>query len=137
MQKLKMKVLLLILTLLTSLMSMSQEPTKMLEIKFIGKYKTGRSPCEWLPDGSRRWALTTGFEINNWIKGNLKVNYIEISYDFDNIQSKQLISEQKYLVVLKLTEKRIMELELDKVNTIMTYHNPIKNEEIITIDRAK
>lgn len=132
-----MKVILLILTLFISQMCMSQEPTKILEIKFIGKHRTGRAPCEWLPDGSRRWAKTTGFEITNLIEGKLKVTYLEISYDFNKEQSKQLINGQKYLVTIKLTEERVTELELDKVNTIMTYRNPIKNEEILIIKKVE
>jgi hypothetical protein len=130
-----MKEVLLILTMFISQMSISQESTKMLETKFVGKYRTGRAPCEVLPDGSRRWARTTGFEITKLIDGNLKVTYVEINYDFNKNQSIQLDSGQEYFVTIKLTENRITELGLGQDNTIMTYRNPIKNEEIIKIKK--
>jgi len=130
-----MKVVLLILTIFISQMSIGQESIKMIEIKLVGKYRTGRAPCEWLPDGSRRWARTTGFEIIKLIDGDLKVTYLEINYDFSKNSSIQLDSGQEYFVTIKLTENRITELGLGQANTIMTYRNPIKNEEIIKIKK--
>lgn len=128
-----MKTLLLILTIFISQISIHQEPTKMLEIKLVGKYRTGRAPCQWLPDGSRRWVRTTGFEITKLIEANLKVTYLEINYDFNKNSNIKLESGQEYVVTIKLSENRITELGLNKANTIMTYRNPIKNEEIIKI----
>ena len=130
-----MKVVLLILTIFISQMSIGQESIKMIEIKLVGKYRTGRAPCEWLPDGSRRWARTSGFEITKLIDGDLKVTYLEINYDFSKNSSIQLDSGQEYFVTIKLTENRITELGLGQANTIMTYRNPIKNEEIIKIKK--
>jgi len=130
-----MKTIILILTICFIQIGMSQEIPKMIEIKFEGKYSTGRAPCEWLPDGSRRWRKTTGFEITKMIESNLKIAYVEINYVFDENQGTQLKSGQEYLVTMKLTEERITELKLDKANTIMTYWNPIKNDEIMKIEK--
>lgn len=116
-------------------MSINPESTKMLEIKFVGKYRTGRAPCEWLPDGSRRWARTTGFKITKLINGDLKVTYVEINYDFNKKLSTQLEDGQEYFVTIKLTKNRATELGISQVNTMMTYRNPVKNEEIIKIKK--
>lgn len=131
--KLEMKTVLLTLTIFICQISIYKEPSKMAEIKLIGKYRTGRAPCQWLPDGSRRWARTYGFDITKLINGNLEVTYLEIDSDFNKNSNIELEIGQEYVVTIKLKESRITELQLNLSNTIMTYKNPIKSEEIIKI----
>lgn len=108
----------------------------MLKIKFKGEYVIGRGPCEWLPDGSRRWARTTGFKIIKLIKGDLKVTYVEISsYDEKNHSLNQFEVRHEYFITINLSKERFQELELNKANTIMTYRNSIRNNEIVKIEK--
>ncbi len=129
-----MKAIILIVCLFQSYVS-QKKVSEMFKIEFIGKYVTGRAPCEWLPDGSRRWAKTTGFEIIKLIKGNLKVTYVEISYYTNESNNMPFENGGEYFVIIELGEERFKELELDKANTIMTYRNPIAKNEIIIIEK--
>ncbi|MGD1840015.1 MAG: hypothetical protein ACFB0B_03840 [Thermonemataceae bacterium] len=129
-----MKALILIVISLISQIGVSQSTTEMIEIKFVGEYITGRAPCEWLPNGSRRWAKTTGFVIDKIVEGNLAINYVEIAYDAAEDKKIALQGQQKYLVTLELTKNRAVELGLNETRTVMTYKNPIKYEEILKIE---
>ena len=132
-----MKITLLLLTLFISEISISQDAKEMVQLKFEGTYTTGRAPCELLADGSRRWALTNGFQITSLIEGNLEVEYLEISCDLDKSEDNQLKTTQSYLVTMKLSKERFAELKLAEPTTLMTYRNPIKSEEILRIEKVE
>ena len=44
----------------------------------VGTYTTGRGPCEFLPDGSRRWPLLRGFTTNTVYRGTVRADYIGV-----------------------------------------------------------
>lgn len=132
-----MKILILTISFaLMQIFSSSQdESEKKVEIEFEGIYRTGRGPCQWLADGSRRWAKTSGFSITKVIKGDIKVKYIEISQYCK--KTDRFISykyEQKYRVLLSLTEERLKALELDDENTVMDLWQSIETEEIVKVE---
>jgi hypothetical protein len=68
-----------------------------------GKYWQGRSPCEFLPDGSRRWALLRGFEIEAVFRGEVGTDYLGID-DQDLPTSLALEENVSYLLLLKPSE---------------------------------
>ncbi len=72
------------------------------------------------------------------MKGNLqKKNLTKVPYNIDKQKDIQFLALQKQTVIMKLTEKRWKELDLDKAKTIMSYRNPINTDEITTIEFLK
>ena len=122
---------------LLQLLTNAPESPKMMEIEFVGTYQTGRAPCEWLPDGSRRWAKTSGFNINKVIRGHLAVAYIEIAQEKDLDIETGLQEGESYTVLLFLSTERFSELELDDETVLMTYQNPILIKEITHIAKIE
>jgi hypothetical protein len=90
-----------------------------------------------MPDGTRRWPRTTGFNEIKLIDSDLKIQYIEISYQFKDMEIINLELSQVYTVTINLTKQRLQELKLDKEGTRMTYKNPIRPDEIIEIEKKK
>ena len=91
---------------LLQLLTNAPESPKMMEIEFVGTYQTGRAPCEWLPDGSRRWAKTSGFNVNKVIRGHLAVAYIEIAQE-KNLDTEMGLQEGAlYNVKMTLSTSR-------------------------------
>ncbi len=131
-----MKAILLIIMIIGQIDVQPDQP-ETIEIVFHRIYTTGRGPCQFLADGSRRWAITTGFKVTKLLKGDLQTKYVEVPYDIDKQKDIQFLAGQKYTVIMKLTEKRWKELDLDKANTIMSYRNPINANEITTIEFLK
>ena len=106
-------------------------------IKFIGEYYTGRGPCQLLPNGTRRWRYITGFKVKTPILGNIQVNNIEINPNFSENSNINIPLEtgENYMISLKLDKERIKILE--SKNTLSTHLNPITNDEIVEIIKAK
>ena len=112
-----------------------QDSSRMIEIEFFGTYQTGRAPCEWLPDGSRRWAKTTGFNVSSVTKGDLQVGYLEIAQERYQNSEVQLQEGEAYIINITLTMERFITLKLDNEDTIMTYEEPILTKEIKSIEK--
>lgn len=110
-----------------------QDSIEMTEIEFLGSYQTGRAPCEWLPDSSRRWALTTGFNIQTSFQGNVKVAYIEIETQSTHNLAVSLQEGELYKVCITLSAERFKMLKLGDEATIMHYQDPILIKEIRSI----
>ncbi|QLG45339.1 hypothetical protein [Costertonia aggregata] len=109
-------------------------PAGVSEIQFKGKYSIGPGPCEWLPNGTRRWARTTGFQVVESLYSDFAISYIEVSGNFEENQKLRLKNGEVYLVTLVLPKESIEKLGLNNPETIMTYKNPIKNSEIAKIE---
>ncbi len=111
----------------------SKEPKEKANIKFIGEYYTGRDPCQYLPNGTRRWRYITGFKVKANILGNIQVKHIEIDPNYNKANGTDILLEvgENYTISLILDKERIKTLENE--NTLFTHLNLITNEEIIEI----
>ena len=70
-------------------------------IIFVGTFETGRAPCEFLPDGSHRWMRTTGFRVNESIRGEIRTPYVEVHLNSLVQGDSDLLQDgQKYYVFL-------------------------------------
>jgi len=106
-----------------------------INIKFIGEYYTGRGPCQYLPNGTRRWRLIAGFKVKKINLGNIQVSDIEISPDYNknaNIDDSLELGTD-YMVSLALDKEKI-EI-LGNKDTQFTHLNLITNDEIVEIIR--
>ncbi|QCW99172.1 hypothetical protein FGM00_03220 [Aggregatimonas sangjinii] len=108
---------------------------EIIDIEFLGSYQTGRAPCEWLPDGSRRWAVTTGFNIQTSLQGDVKVAYIEIETQSTQNLVVSLQEGELYKVCITLSAERFKMLKLGEEATIVHYQDPILIKEIRSIVR--
>ncbi len=111
----------------------SKELKEKVNIKYIGEYYTGRDPCQYLPNGTRRWRYITGFKVKENVLGNIQVKNIEINpnYNKDNGTDISLEVGKNYIISLILDKERIKILE--NKNTLFTHLNLITNEEIAEI----
>ena len=84
-------------------------------IIFIGTFDVGRSPCEFLPDGSHRWMRTTGFKVEEVIRGKVQTSYVEVHLnDFVGNDPIPLEEGQKYYVLIAADDdlqKRLQKTE--------------------------
>jgi len=80
----------LALSIFTVVAAMAQAP-----VIVKGTYTTGRGPCEWLPDGSRRWPLLRGFTIDTVYRGTVRARYVGLQ------QPAGLSEGTTYLVLLR------------------------------------
>jgi hypothetical protein len=105
---------------------------------FSGAYTEGRSPCVFLPDGSRRWYLMAGFQIKDVYQGKMGSNYIAINKAMlANAGSvpERLERERRYLVLLRPHKESQRRIETGEGNH--SYFNALSGEEIITIVELK
>jgi hypothetical protein len=105
-------------------------------IALIGTYETGRSPCELLPNGTRRWYLLAGFSIEKVLQGQFLASYVGINQamlpESPLVEKeKDLLPGQKYLVLLRPTAKSMDELR--KPDAIFGVRDSLFGEEIVAI----
>jgi hypothetical protein len=75
-------------------------------VVLAGTYRTGRSPCERLPDGSRRWALLRGFEAGTVYRGRVRSGYVGVqeSEALPLVGAPALEQGRTYLLLLRPSE---------------------------------
>lgn len=106
-------------------------------IIFSGAFATGRSPCEELPDSSRRWFLTTGFGISQVYRGAVKSRYIEVHLDsFVTDPKLELQEGENYFVLLKTKAETTNRLLVDEY---LGFQDAILDDEVLAIlsDKGK
>jgi hypothetical protein len=74
----------------------------------MGTFTSGRGPCEFLPDGSRRWPLLRGFETGAVYRGTVRADYIGV---VDPVatgpagEAIPLVEGASYLLLLRPSER--------------------------------
>lgn len=112
--------------------SMQKFPNVIFESVFI----TGRGPCEVLPDGSRRWMLTYGFNVTTVIKGEVNVNYIEVNlYDKEKDSILEFGQGTAYTVYLNLSETQLKDIA--DTDTVFHYENALSLDKIVEIKKIE
>jgi hypothetical protein len=105
-------------------------------VALIGTYYTGRSPCQFLPNGDRRWYLLAGFRIEKLLIGNFLADYVGINQAMlpeDPLVEKNqdLLPGEKYLVLLRPSAESMKELH--KPDPIFAMDNSLHGEEVVAI----
>ena len=102
-----------------------------------GTYGEGRSPCIFMPDGSRRWALISWFHVTNVYRGEVGGESIYIksrrSPKTEDV-SEKLEAGHKYLVLLRPSDES---MKLIKAGGYVPFWDALSEEEIITIVELK
>jgi hypothetical protein len=119
---------------------LSRVPAKVRDeatVVVTGTFGTGRGPCEFLPDGSRRWALLRGFRITGRYRGDVGTDYIGIDdavFTKQNETDEPLESESDYLLLLKPSEKSLAVLRTGEGS--LYYGNALEPIEVLAIVKA-
>lgn len=80
----------LALSIVTLMAAMAQAP-----VVVKATYSVGRGPCQWLPDGSRRWPLRHHFTVDSVVRGRLAERSLPIE------DASGLKTGEAYLVFLR------------------------------------
>jgi hypothetical protein len=102
-----------------------------------GTFAQGRSPCIFMPDGSRRWALESRFHITKVYRG--KVGGKSISINSAILPKTEYVSEKleegrDYLVLLRPSEESMKVIMAGKYVSVW---DALSEEEIIAIVELK
>jgi len=102
-----------------------------------GTYGEGRSPCIFMPDGSRRWALESRFQITKVYRGEVGGKSIYINSAMSP-KAKGVGGElevgRKYLVLLRPGDES---MKLIKAGGHVPFWDALSDEEIIAIVELK
>ena len=102
-----------------------------------GTYGQGRSPCIFMPDGSREWALESWFHITKVYRGNVggKSIYINSAMLPKGAEIREkLKAGRKYLVLLRPNEES---MKMIKAGKYAPAWDALREEEIVTIVELK
>lgn len=102
-----------------------------------GTYTEGRSPCIFMPDGSRRWALESWFQVTKVYRGEVggKSVYIKSRRPPKTEDvSEKLEVGHKYLVLLRPSDES---MKLIEEGEYVPFWDALSDEEIITIVELK
>ena len=102
-------------------------------IIIAGTYAQGRSPCIFMPDGTRRWALESWFHVTTVYRG--KVGGKSIHIKSRRLPKTKYVSEDlevghKYLVLLRPSDESMKRI---KAGGYVHFWDALRDEEIITI----
>ena len=104
---------------------------------FTGTYSEGRGPCQFLPDGSRRWALEPYFNVKKVYLGKVGGKTIHINTRVSpkiNDVSVKLALGRDYLVLLRPNEES---MKVIKAGEYVPVWDALEGEEIIAIVELK
>ena len=99
-----------------------------------GTYATSRGPCEWLPDGSRRWRLLEGFVTATVYRGRVRTKYIGVESpgQFGTGDEKPtLVEGREYLLLLRPSTDSARVLRRSANG--LRYENMLSKDEIVAI----
>jgi len=102
-----------------------------------GTYAQGRSPCIFMPDGTRRWALESWFHVTTVYRGKVGGKSIHVknrSLPKTKYVSENLEVGHKYLVLLRPSDES---MKLIKAGGYVPFWDALSDEEIITIVKLK
>ena len=78
-----------------------------------GIFTSARGPCEFLPDGSRRWPLLRGFTTAKVYRGTVRVDYIGVTgAEGIGLEGERivLVEGREYLLLLRPSKDSIQML---------------------------
>jgi len=104
---------------------------------FTGTYGEGRSPCIFMPDGSRIWALEPWFNVKKVYRGKVGGKTVQINSRVSpkiNDVSVNLKIGRDYLVLLRPNEQSMKAIEAGEYVPVW---DALQGEEILAIVELK
>lgn len=102
-----------------------------------GKYAEGRTPCIFMPDGSREWLIDSWFHIKRVYRGEVGSKSVRINRAMlpkSGYVSEKLEREHDYLVLLRPRSKLMKAI---KTGEGISFWEALHDEEIIAIVELK
>jgi hypothetical protein len=102
-------------------------------IIIAGTFGEGRTPCQWLPDGSRRWFRASWFEVKRVYRGEVKNRSIGINTAMLPVNayvSAKLERGRDYLVLLRPGEPKLDGIKTGKA---LSFWDALQGDEIMAI----
>ncbi|HEY0003194.1 MAG TPA: hypothetical protein VGB17_00190 [Pyrinomonadaceae bacterium] len=102
-----------------------------------GTYAEGRTPCIFMPDGSREWLVDSWFEIKRVYRGHVGSKSIRINKAMlpaTPYVSQSLEREHHYLVLLRPSSESMTAIETEEG---IKFWDALHDEEIIAIVKLK
>lgn len=101
-------------------------------IIIAGTFAQGRSPCIFMPDGSRRWALEFWFNVTKVYRGEVGGKSVDINSGWAPKKdvSEKLEVGHKYLVLLRPGDESLRRI---KAGRRVPFWDALRDEEIVAI----
>ena len=101
-----------------------------------GTYGEGRSPCMFMPDGTRIWALLSWFNVKKVYRGEVGGKTIYVNSSVSRIVNKQsvLAVGRDYLVLLRPNEESLKAI---KEGEHLPFWKTLDGDEIVAIVELK
>jgi hypothetical protein len=99
-----------------------------------GAFRIDRGPCEWLPDGSRRWPLLKGFSVGTVYRGKVRTKYIGVEIPRRAGSSGDdltLVEGREYVLLLRPSKKSLGTLA--RRDGGMNHQDALTKDEIVAI----
>ena len=100
-------------------------------VVLTGRFHVGRGPCQFLPDGRRRWPLLRGFTPAAVHRGDVRTDYIGVA-DPHLLGSDDVLADgEEYLVVLRPSAASLRALR--RLGGTRHLHSALLSEEVVAI----
>jgi len=100
----------------------------------LGTFASGRGPCQFLPDGSRRWLLLRGFMISTVYRGTVRADYIGVEDPVaigPSGEAITLLEGGKYLLLLRPSKNSTKMLR--RAAGSRDYRDAVRADEVVAI----
>ena len=99
-----------------------------------GTYAQGRSPCIWMPDGSRVWAVESYIRISRIYRGKAGGKVIYLDYGWLHDAGMKLTNDHKYLVLLRPNPSSMKAIQAGEY---LPFWESLSDKEIVAIVELK
>ena len=99
-----------------------------------GTYAEGRSPCIWMPDGTRVWAVESYIRIRKVYRGKAGGKLIYLSYGRLRETGMKLTNDHKYLVLLRPNPSSMKAIQAGEY---LPFWESLSDKEIVAIVELK
>jgi hypothetical protein len=103
----------------------------------LGTYAQGRTPCMFLPDGSRVWGLDSGFNIKRAYRGKVSSRFIRVNTAMlpkTRYVSNSLKRGQEYVVLLRPGKEKMEQIGTKEG---VGFWDALSDEDVIAIVESK
>jgi hypothetical protein len=121
-------------TLSDALYELPQQVREQATLIVTGTYAEGRTPCLFMPDGTRRWAMESSIRIKKAYRGEAGGKYIYLDWGMLLKTKMKLMQGHTYLVALRPNSRSMNAI---RKGECLPFWESLDDEEIIAIVELK